>query len=205
MSEAQPAVQSKWTHSVPNPSITRNGVTKQLSSANLGKLHSQAGMVVYVPEFSQATWDTDLTWLGLDYVVSVIGKKTRKVFQDLFIENYFDAEGKVNATFPLDQYIRDCTDFTEGEAKLADLREDYDELVAIQQTAAMRLVDESETLDETAKAGIVESIMSLAPKITGIKLQMKTISDKYADRAAKRDPAKKAKEAASKTAQVVTQ
>lgn len=195
MSDTKTEHAHKWVM----PPIERNGVTKTLSKMTFGKLSLSKGLSFYGPEFSQATWESDSKWVGLEWIVSVLNKRARKDFADIFQLHYYDDDGNPREVFPLEAYIQDCKDFTEGEAKLADLREDYDELVAQQQelaqSEAMSSLNEDGTFSDAMDEAI-EKIKALAPKINGLKAQMKAISDRYQDRAEKRKAAKAAKEAA---------
>lgn len=180
-------------------SIERNGITATLGVSKFGKLHSYKGHEFNTYETSQATFETDCKWLGLDFVTSVLNKRIRKDMGEIFVNAVENEDGTPREKFAMEQYLKDLADFTAGEAKLADLQEDYEDLVAQQQELitkpeASEMTNEGQ-FTEAAQA-ILDQIRGLAPKINSIRASIKAIKDKYADRAAKREAAKAAKLAA---------
>jgi hypothetical protein len=193
---------NKHSHNIAVPPITRNGITKTLSKLTFGKRSNSAGHSFYAPEFSQATMADDLTWAGADWVTSVLNKRARVVFMDIWTyhayEDTTDEKGApvqtLRATFPIEEYIKDIQDFTEGEAKLSELREDYMAMVEVQQELVQKSMDDPENSDK-----YIQEVQNNNPAIITLKKQIASLESKWADRAAKREAAKKAKEAASKT------
>ena len=207
MSEATVATHKPHQHNIEVRPIERNGVSKVLSKQQFGKLSKSKGITFFTPDFWEVSWETDLTWMGIEWVISVLNKRARKDFQDIFTYHYYDDNEQVRPVFPLEEYIKDCQEFTEGEAKLADLIEDKDELVAMQQEYALvalqdDAVGEDGQYTEDTKATLAKTL-ELAPKIKALTKQIVALQNKYADRVQKRQAAKAAKESASKTAQAV--
>lgn len=177
------------TPTVVAPVVERNGVNMTLVEQTFGKKAKLAGQKFFAPETSSARFNDDVTWIGVDWLVSVANKRMRLDFADIYVDNIDKTTGLLNQ----EQWALDAADFTSGIAKLSDLEADLDELIGLQQGYAL---DANFGEDSDAGKALDVSIKDVASKIKPIRANIAAIKAKYGARA----EARKVKEAASTTA-----
>lgn len=179
------------------PSITRNEVSKVLSEDSFGKNSKAKGQKFFTPKFTAAGIVDDSKWLGLDYIINVLNRTTRRVFADLYLDNIDDKTGKFDEV----NWLKEATDFTEGVATLSDLQEEVDELtgkmqdIVTNETSGFGQTNEDGTYTELALQK-EEEVKKLGLTLKPLRAQIAKIRATYKERLEKKEATKKANEAA---------
>lgn len=178
------------------PEIKRNDITKVLKEQVFGKQSDRGGVKFYAPVID-LTVEDDVKWAGIENLSGIVNKTLRKIFADLYVDNVNEETG----VFDRENWEAQAADFTAGVAKLSDIEEQLDSLMAEQQSYALdpdfgATVDDSEGSPKTERAVEIEKhIREVANKIKPLRTQKAAIEVKYAAAALKR----KDKEKNSKT------
>lgn len=196
MSEHEHA--SKQVDPLANQVIERNGVKKLLIVDEFGKKSNYKGIKFPRPEFSIGDFENDSKWCGLDWVVALMNKSARLIFGDLFVDDDYQKEFSETGKYPWEKWKADAEAFTAGIAKLKDLMDDKEELVAQQQAlVADPLFSLGEGEESTpAYVELTEKIKLLGKKIAPLTKQIADIRAKYAARIEKKEAAAAAQKAA---------
>lgn len=174
-----------------NPTVDRNGITKELSEQVFGKKSPHAGKKFFAPVMTIEKFDEDSKWVGPDNIVRMTNKVLRTIFADILIDNTDKEKGTINE----EQMAIDYADFTAGTSKLSDIEEQLDDLQALQQSYA--LDDDFGATDQngvkTERAVELEKLIKeTADKIKPLRVEKASIEQKYQERAAKRKDRKAA-------------
>lgn len=202
------------------PSVTRNGITKQLSKAVFSpKSETYKGQTFFFPELEEPKVQdlqladgthvqaivniSDFVWFGIDQITGAVDKVSRQVFGAMAIANMKNNDGVLN----LEEFLVDAAEFTAARESMTNLRDSLDDLQALQQTYAM---DENfgaeETITEegtgeqkqvkTARAIEIENLMKANnKKITPLRTKIAALEKQYEIVSEKRAATKAANEA----------
>lgn len=180
------------------PVIVRNNIEKTFTPAIFGKKSKTAGAEFFYASVSEATFDTDVQWIGKGEVVDFLDKALRGIGAGIFLDHFTNEAGelladKMGDSNTIEAYKLDLADFTAGVAKLADIQEQVDRL----QDENSALLDKAgaDDVSEEDAQGYTQQILANNAKIKPLRVKIKDIQSKYAVRAA----ARKAKEASSPT------
>lgn len=196
---------SATTLDVTPPTITRNGVSKQLSKCVFSpKSDNYKGVQFFAPEMEDSTFDTDVMFIGKDQVMGAVNKVLRQTFGTITTDNMERNDGVLN----MEEFLTEAAEFTAARESLSDLKVQLDDLQALQQTFSM---DENfgaeETITEegtgeqkqvkTARAIELEKLIkSNADKIRPLRVKIEALKKQYEIVAEKRNLTKEANKAA---------
>lgn len=213
------------------PSVKRNGITKTLTKAVFSpKSDTYKGSPFFYPQLEEPkivslaladgstvraiTSLADLEWFGLDQVTGATNKVARQVFGTMVQDNMKNNEGILN----MEEFLVDAAEFTAARQSLSDLRDELDDLQALQQQYSMdenfgaevEITDENgaqqmvktpraQELEKLIKAN-ADKIRPLRVKIDALRKQYELVAEKRAETKSKNEAAK----ALAKGGQVAT-
>lgn len=174
--------------------IVRNGASKDLVMTKFSKRSPNAGKEFPTVEMTQSNFDSDVNWIGKDFIVSVTNARMRAIFGAMYTDNIDAKTGQLN----LDAWKAEAEDFTAGATRLGDI-EDEIELIVTDQVELTNDDKFSETDENGAPTpealAVQQKIANLAAKLRPLKAQKKQIEEKWAAVVAKRKATEAANEA----------
>lgn len=139
--------------------VTRNGITVTLSNFKIirGENKDKEYPAVKLDAGSwESTW---APWLGLDYIIGVLQTALKRDFQSLYLDNKQD-DGYFNDA----KFLVEAAELQATSAKLSELKDRYDEMVA-EQCGLVENFDPTNT-------ELVKRISELGTSIKVVKSQM---------------------------------
>lgn len=195
------------------PTITRNGISKQLSKCVFSpKSDNYKGVQFFAPEMQDETFDSDVTFIGKDQVMGAVNKVLRQTFGTITTDNMERNEGVLN----MEEFLTEAVEFTAARQSLSDLRTELDDLQALQQTYSMdeNFGAEEEITEEgtnekrmvkTERAIELEKLIKAnADKIRPLRVKIEALKKQYEIVAEKRQETKAKNALAKATAKAGT-
>lgn len=168
------------------PTITRNGISKQLSKCVFSpKSDNYKGVQFFAPEMQDETFDSDVTFIGKDQVMGAVNKVLRQTFGTITTDNMERNEGVLN----MEEFLTEAVEFTAARQSLSDLRTELDDLQALQQTYSMD--DNFGAEEEITEEGTNEKRMVKTERAIELEKLIKANADKIRPLRVKIDALKK--------------